>query len=43
MYENNIANIVKAKNGDEEAMTKLVEDNKRTYMEHSKEVFIKRV
>lgn len=35
MYENNIENIAKAQKGDEEAMTKLLEDNKRTYLEFS--------
>ncbi len=38
MYENNLKDIEKAKNGDEDAMTELVENNKRTYLEHSKEI-----
>ncbi len=42
MYENNIENIEKAKYGSEEAMTELIENNKRTYLEHSKKIFIKR-
>ncbi len=43
MYENNIKNIEKAKNGDEEAMTELVENNKRTYLEYSKKILLKRL
>ncbi len=42
MYENNIENIKKAKNGSEEAMTELIEGNKRAYLEHSKKIYIKR-
>ena len=42
MYENNNENIEKAKDGSEEAMTELIENNKRTYLEHSKKMFIKR-
>ena len=42
MYDNNIENIEKAKNGDEKAMTELVENNKRTYMEHCKKILFKR-
>lgn len=41
MYDNNIENIEKAKNGDEKAMTELVENNKRTYMEYSKKILPK--
>lgn len=43
MYDNNIENIEKAKNGDEKAMTELVENNKRTYMEYSKKILFKRI
>ena len=43
MYDNNIENIEKAKNGDEKAMTELVENNKRTYMEYCKKILLKRI
>ena len=43
MYENNIDNIKKAKCGDETAMTELLENNKRTYMELSKKILWKRI
>ena len=38
MYENNIENIRKAQNGDNEAMTELLENNKRTNLEHCKKI-----
>ena len=38
MYDNNIENIRKAQNGDNDAMTELLENNKRTYLEYSKKV-----
>ena len=34
MYENNIENIRNAQNGDEIAMTELVENNKRINLEY---------
>ena len=40
MYDNNIENILKAKNGDESAMTELVENNNRTYLEYSKKILL---
>ncbi len=43
MYENNIDNIEKAQNGSEDAMTELIENNKRTYLEYCKKIYIKRV
>ncbi len=43
MYENNIKNIEKAKNGDEQAMTELIENNKRAYLEHSQKIQFKRI
>ncbi len=42
MYDNNIENIEKAKDGDEEAMTDLVENNKRTHLEYSQKILLKR-
>ena len=38
MYDKNIANIRKAQNGNDEAMTELLDDNKRTYLEYRKKV-----
>lgn len=38
MYENNVEDIKKASLGDNEAMTKLIESNKRTNLEHSKKI-----
>ena len=38
MYDNNIENIKKAKDGDQDALTELVESNKRSYLEHSKKI-----
>lgn len=43
MYDNNIVNIEKAKCGDEKAMTELIENNKRTNLEHCKKIHIKRL
>ena len=39
MYDNNLENIRKAQNGDEYAMTELLENNKRTYLEHCQKVY----
>ncbi len=43
MYDNNIENIKRAKLGDQEAMTELINDNNRTNLEYSKKIFIKRI
>ena len=43
MYENNIDNIRKAQNGDNDAMTELLENNKRTYLEYSKKILWQRL
>lgn len=43
MYESNIEDIKKAQNGDQDAMTELVENNKRTYLEYSKKIYFKRI
>ena len=43
MYDNNIEEIKKAQNGNEEAMTKLVENNKRTDLEYSKKILLGRI
>ncbi len=43
MYDNNIENIEKAKNGNEKAMTELVENNKRAYLEYCEEILLKRI
>lgn len=43
MYESNIEDIKKAQNGDQNAMTELVENNKRTYLEYSKKILFKRI
>lgn len=40
MYESNIEDIKKAQNGDQNAMTELVENNKRTYLEYSKKILL---
>ena len=38
MYENTIESIKRAQEGDKEALEKLINDNNRTYLEHSKKV-----
>ncbi len=38
MYDNNIDSIIKAQEGNEEEMTRLIETNNRTYMEYSKKI-----
>ena len=43
MYENNVEDIKKASLGDNEAMTILIENNKRTNMEHSKKILWQRI
>ena len=43
MYENTAERILKAQNGDEEEMTKLIEENNRFNLEHSKKVYRKRI
>lgn len=43
MYENTAERILKAQNGDEEEMTKLIEENNRINLEHSKKVHWKRL
>lgn len=42
MYENNIENIKRAKEGNEEAMTELIESNKRAHLEYCKKIYIQR-
>ncbi len=43
MFDNNVENIIKAQNGDEDAMTELVENNKRAYLEHCKKILHERI
>lgn len=38
MYDNSIESIKKAQNGDKDELQKLINDNNRTYLEHSKKV-----
>ena len=38
MQNNSIESILKAQNGNEQEMTRLLEDNKRSYMEYSKKI-----
>ena len=38
LYENDISRIINAQQGNQEEMTKLIEENNRTYMEHSKKI-----
>jgi hypothetical protein len=38
MYENSVESIIKAQEGNQEEMTKLIENNNRTYMEYSKKI-----
>lgn len=39
MYENNTESIIKAQNGDQDEMTKLIQVNNRINMEYSKKIF----
>ena len=39
MYENDFKSIKKAQDGDKFEMEKLIRDNNRAYLEHSKKVF----
>ena len=43
MYENTAERILKAQNGDEQEMTKLIEENNRINLEHSKKIHGKRI
>ena len=43
MQERDKALIAKAKQGDSTIMTQIIEENKRTNMEYSKEIFRKRI
>ena len=43
VYENTAERILKAQNGNEEEMTKLIEENNRTDLEHSKKIHRKRI
>lgn len=43
MYENTSERILKAQNGDEEEMTKLIEENNRFNLEHSKKIHRERI
>jgi len=38
VYENSVKDILDAQNGNEEVMEKLIVENNRTYMEHSKKI-----
>jgi len=38
VYENSVKDILDAQNGNEEVMEKLIIENNRTYMEHSKKI-----
>lgn len=42
MYENTTERILKAQNGDEEEMTKLIEENNRINLEYSKKIYWQR-
>lgn len=39
MYENDFKSIKKAQDGDKFEMEKLIRENNRTYLEHSKKIF----
>lgn len=39
MYENNISSIKRAQDGNELEMEKLIQNNNRTYLEHSKKIY----
>lgn len=41
MYENNVKRIVDAQNGNKDEMAKLIEENNRTHLEHSKKIWFK--
>ena len=43
VYENTTERILKAQNGDEEEMTKLIEENNRINLEHSKKIYRQRL
>ena len=43
MFENNIQSIMKAQEGNEEEMTKLIEANNRINLEYSKKIYGKRL
>ena len=43
VYENTSERILKAQNGDEEEMTKLIEENNRFNLEHSKKIHRERI
>ena len=43
MYENDIQLIKNAQNGDKLELEKLIKNNNRTNMEHSKKIFWKRL
>ena len=43
MHERKKMLIVLAKNGNKDALTKLIVENKRTYMEYSKKIFSKSI
>lgn len=38
MFENDVKSIIKAQEGNEDEMTKLIEENNRTNMEYSKKI-----
>ncbi len=42
LQNDNLESILKAQKGNQQEMTKLIEENNRTYMEHCKEILWKR-
>ena len=43
VHENITNSILEAQNGDQDEMAKLIEENNRTNMEHSKKIYRKRI
>ena len=43
MYDNSLDSIKKAQNGDKEELWKLMRENNRINLEHSKKIFRKRI
>ena len=39
MYDNSVKSILKAQEGNQDEMTKLIQDNNRSYMEYSKKIY----
>ena len=43
MHERKKSLIILAQNGDKKALEKIIEENKRSYLEYSKKIFRKRI